>query len=125
MSSYVQIMAKVTPAIVMKWTNLAKELAPNYPSMNKGYPTARMRVYAAIADRYGVHPRTVARCLSPTTRKRAYARERGRLTRNLDLQLQEIWNGDIEMPVRDISMKLQEKTGVFLGESVLERILSR
>ena len=123
--NYVQIMTKATPAMVMKWMNLARKLAPDYPSMNKGYPAARMRVYAAIAERYGVQPRTVARYLSPATRTRAYSREYQRLKRHLDTALPQLFNGRPELSLTELSGGIETHAGIKMQAVTLEKLLAR
>jgi hypothetical protein len=111
--------------MVMEWIHLAKKLAPDYPSMNKGYPTARMRVYATIADRYGVHQRTVARCLSPVMKERAYGREYHRVLRRLDTILPALYNGNSELSLPELSERLQGHAGIRMQEGTLERLLGK
>lgn len=114
---------KVPPGMPLRWKRLVKELAPFYPSKNRGFPDSRRRVYAAIAQMHGVSVGTVKNYMSRTMLKREYARERGRLTRHLDLYLPQVFNGDADLPLNDISKRLQERTGISVGGTILEKSL--
>ena len=69
--------------------------------------------------------RTVERYMGRAMLKREYARERGRVIGHLEVYLPQLFNGDTELLITDISNKLHENTRIEVSRNVLERILEK
>lgn len=119
------VMRKVTPKIQCKWKELVKKLSKQYPSRNRGYSTSHKRVYAVIANMYGVHERTVYQYLSPVRITRLYGKEYKKVIRHVDNFLPQVFNSKPELSLRDISARIDNLSGIYLKERTLEKILGK
>ncbi len=122
---------KITPELQLQWLVLAKKLAKEYPSNNHGYRNAENHrtVYAIIAKMYSVHPRTVYRHLSPGTlaggeREKRYDLRYHHLIRHLDTLLPQLYNGNTELSLAEMSERIESQVGIKMQVGTLEKRLA-
>ena len=110
---------------MQEWYRLIPKLTKQYPSRNRGFDSSNKRVFAVIAEMYGIHPRTVYRHLSPKVSMRTYWRNYSRLRRHLDKVLPKVFNGDSELSLQEVTNRVGDSAGVKVREATLENILGK
>lgn len=132
-------MTKVTAQMLAEWDALAGILPRGQPPINTGFYRSKARVYHRIAEMYGVDVATVYRYMSGRLRKqrtnRAYRLTAGakigdydlrykHLIRHLDTVLPQLYNGNSDLPLSRLTVRIGELTGIQMQEETLEKLLA-
>jgi len=120
---------KIPDELVSKWVAILPSLQKKYPPKHSGYRNSYNHVSCALAQKHNLHPKTVYDRLKPALKKRmvrnGYCSKHERLRHHIDHVLAEVYNGDFELPLREVVGRINDFSGINMRESSLETLLNR
>ncbi|MFH1644851.1 MAG: hypothetical protein ABIB11_00360 [Candidatus Omnitrophota bacterium] len=120
---------KVTLEMVLEWRNTVQELKNTIRSKNRGFPNAKRQIYLLIAQKYNVDVQTVYHYMNQKVRNRAYDRNYDlkykRVVRHIDSYFPQIFNSNPDLPLSEISSRINSLSDIHLKENTLETLLNK